>query len=83
MRSSSAHRREALVEGVPRTTDGADRVGFAAAIDGLAQAADVDVDRAFVDVDVVAVVRPQAMRQTIMCSSQKRVPMRSALGSIP
>src|SRR6202035_5627722 len=45
---------EAVVERVAGAPDGADRVGHAAAVERLAQAADMDVDGALVDIDVAA-----------------------------
>src|SRR3982751_5955975 len=56
------HRREALVERIPCPADGADRVGFAAAVDGLAQPADMHIHGALVDIDVVA---PHAVEQLL------------------
>ena len=45
---------EAVVERVARAAHGADRVGLAAAVERLAQPADVDVDGALVDIDLGA-----------------------------
>src|SRR3984957_3574654 len=53
---------EAIVERVARAAHGADRIGGAAAIERLAQAADMDVDGAFVDIDVAA---PDAVEQLL------------------
>ena len=53
---------ELLVEGVAGAADGADRVAAAAAVERAAQAADVHVDGALVDIDVVA---PDAVEQLL------------------
>src|SRR5262249_45342551 len=53
---------EAIVERVASTADGADRVGLVAAIERLAQPPDMDVDGAFVDVDLAA---PDAIEQLL------------------
>src|SRR5690606_4552045 len=53
-------RRKSLIERIAGAADGADRVGFATAVEGAAEAADVDVDGAFVDIDVIA---PDAIEQ--------------------
>src|SRR6185312_9579134 len=53
---------EAVVERVAGAADGADRVRLLAAIDGLAQPADMDVDGALVDIDVRA---PDAIEQLL------------------
>jgi hypothetical protein len=53
---------EALVEGIAGAAHGADRVGGAAAVERAAQAADVDVDRALVDIDVAP---PHAVEQLL------------------
>src|SRR5258708_39715403 len=45
---------EAVVERVARAADGADRVSLAAAVERLAQPADMDVDGALVDIDLRA-----------------------------
>src|SRR5579871_2164399 len=48
------HLREAIVEGVAGAADGADRILLAAGIEQLAQAADMHVDGALIDIDVAA-----------------------------
>src|SRR5690606_13418770 len=49
----SAHRGKALVEGVAGAADGADGVDVAgAAVDRLAQAADMHIHRALIDIDI-------------------------------
>src|SRR4029077_18625675 len=53
---------EAVVERIAGAAHGADRVGGAAPVERLAQAADMDVDSAFVDVDVAA---PDAVEQLL------------------
>jgi hypothetical protein len=53
---------EAVVERIAGAAHGADRVGLMAAVERLAQAADVDVDGALVDVDVGA---PHAVEQLL------------------
>src|SRR5712672_2063807 len=45
---------EAVVERIAGAAHGADRVRHAAAVERLAQASDVDVDRALVDIDIAA-----------------------------
>src|SRR5687768_1249763 len=68
----SVHRRKTLVEGIAGAAHGADRVGFAgAAVDGLAQAPDMDVHGAFVDIDVVA---PDAVEQLLARIDAARMP---------
>src|SRR6478736_988305 len=54
--------REAIVQRVAGAADGADRVLLAAEIEQLAQAADMDVDGALVDVDVAP---PDAVEQLL------------------
>src|SRR6478736_3691881 len=54
--------RKAIVQCVARAADGADRVLLAAEIEQLAQAPDMDVDGALVDVDVTA---PDAVEQLL------------------
>src|SRR5262249_43158915 len=53
---------EAIVEGVTGAAHGTDRVGLVAAVERLAQAADVHVDGAFVDVDLAT---PDAVEQLL------------------
>src|ERR1700760_2732531 len=53
---------EAIVERVTRAAHGADRILLAARIEQLAQAADVHVDGALVDIDVAA---PDAVEQLL------------------
>src|SRR5260370_41379961 len=53
---------EAIVERVAGAAHGADRVLLAAGVERLAQAADVDVDGALVDIDVAA---PDAVEQLL------------------
>src|ERR1700704_2736296 len=53
---------EAVVERVAGAAHGADRIGGAAAIERLAQASDMDVDGALVDIDVAA---PDAVEQLL------------------
>jgi len=45
---------ERLIEGVARSSDGSDGVWSVRCADGFAQSADVNIDRALVDVDVTA-----------------------------
>src|SRR5437588_576495 len=56
------HLREPVIQRIARAAHGADRVLLAAWIEQLAQAADVDVDGAFVDIDVAA---PDAVEQLL------------------
>src|SRR5262249_37684815 len=51
---TSVHPAEPVVERVTRPAYGADGVGHMAAIDRLAQATNMDIDRSFVDVDIGA-----------------------------
>src|SRR3954464_10871057 len=60
--SRSSHLSEAVVEGVAGAADGPDRIGLVAAVERLAQAADMDVDGALVDVDLAA---PHAVEQLL------------------
>src|SRR5580704_6649423 len=53
---------EAIVERIAGAADGADRVDGVAAVERLAQAADMDVDGALVDIDVAA---PDAIEQLL------------------
>src|SRR5215217_6014867 len=53
---------ETLVEGVAGAADGADGVGFATTVDGAAEAADMDVDGALIDIDVIA---PDAIEELL------------------
>src|ERR1700719_765709 len=61
---------DAVVEGVTGAANGADRVGGAAAIKRLAQASDMDVDGALVDVDVAA---PDTIEQLLARKHPARV----------
>src|SRR3569833_2176155 len=61
-KASTRDAAEAVVEGVARAAHGADRVGELAAVDRLAQAADVHVDRALVDIDIRT---PDAVEQLL------------------
>src|ERR1700675_4541677 len=54
--------RKTIVERVAGAAHGADRILLAAGIEQLAQAADVDVDGALVDIDVAA---PDAVEQLL------------------
>src|SRR5262249_45057661 len=56
------HFREAVVERVARAAHGADRVLLAAGIEQFAQASDMHVDGALVDIDVAA---PDAVEQLL------------------
>src|SRR5206468_7357807 len=56
------HLREPVIQGIARAAHGADRVLFATGIEQFAQTADVDVDGAFVDIDVAA---PDAVEQLL------------------
>ena len=51
-----------FVEGIAGAADGADRIRLAGGVEGLAQAADMDVDGALVDVDVAA---PDAVEELL------------------
>src|SRR5665213_3277237 len=62
VRGSSLHLREAVIQRVAGATDGADRILLAAGVEQLAQAADMDVDGALVDIDVAA---PDAVEQLL------------------
>ena len=53
-RALSVHPAEAIIERVTGPTDRADRIGHVTAVDRLAQAADMHIDRSFVDIDVRA-----------------------------
>src|SRR5262249_46475719 len=53
---------EAVVQRITGAADGANRIGGVAAIERLAQAADMNVDRAFVDIHVAA---PHAVEQLL------------------
>src|SRR5690606_37692269 len=61
-RAGGASAGETLVEGVAGAAHGTDRILRLAAIDGLAQATDMHVDRPFVDIDVTA---PDAVEQLL------------------
>src|SRR6476619_5688627 len=54
------HLRKPIVQRVAGAADGADRILLAAGVEQLAQAADMDVDGALVDIDVAA---PDAVEQ--------------------
>src|SRR5206468_11606910 len=56
------HLREPVIQRISRAAHGADRVLFAAGVEQLAQAADMDVDGALVDIDVAA---PDAVEQLL------------------
>src|SRR6201989_3527329 len=62
--------REAVVEGVAGAADGADRILLAAGIEQLAQAADMHVDGALVDIDVAA---PDAVEQLLAAEHPARM----------
>ena len=53
---------EAIIQRISRAADGADRILLAAGVEQFAQAADVDVDGALVDIDVAA---PDAVEQLL------------------
>src|ERR1700731_966786 len=67
-RSRALH--EAVVEGVTGAANGADRGGGGAAIERFAQASDMDVDGALVDVDVPA---PDTVEQLLARKHPARV----------
>src|SRR6476646_10328243 len=58
----SARLAVAVVERIARAAHGADRIGFGAAVEGLAQPPDMDIDGALVDIDVRA---PHAVEQLL------------------
>src|SRR5215472_17721850 len=60
--SASRRLAEAVVQRIAGAADGADRIGGVAAIERLAQTADMDVHRALVDIDVAA---PNAIEQLL------------------
>src|ERR1051325_692907 len=61
-RGISVRRAEAVVERVAGATHRANRIGGVAAVDRLAQASDVDIHRALVDIDIGA---PHAVEQLL------------------
>ena len=62
LREGLIHPAKPIIQRVPRAAHGADGVGLLAAVDGLAQAPDMDVDGALVDIDLGA---PDAVEQLL------------------